>query len=253
MLKSRAQGGRWWTSWYGPEGINVPSWLSCFHPTNSHPLFGLPSAVRYPLPISLLEGTIWILHQVFSPPDYYLIPFYKNTTTKSLMHLLLFYHPFSSRKDVPTGPFWLKKQRHFIFGTLSRQWTLFMGILSHQTLGTGCYWWQYSISWVFHSWGSDNLPKSWFQISQCMLLKQFSNDLPTTKDKFLLSSFHLLLPDSCINHDLTLRTGNLCVPVRWEDVFNCYPGRWRTEAHAQFRTPSISLPIQILLAGPFLQ
>ena len=141
MLKSRAQGGRWWTSWYGPEGINVPSWLSCFHPTNSHPLFGLPSAVRYPLPISLFKGTIWILHQVFSPPDYYLIPFYKNTTTKSLMHLLLFYHPFSSRKDVPTGPFWLKKQRHFIFGTLSRQWTLFMGILSHQTLGTGCYWW----------------------------------------------------------------------------------------------------------------
>lgn len=112
-----------------------------------------------------------------------------------------------------------------------------------------------AFSWVFHSWGSDNLPRSWFQISQCMLLKQFSNDLPTTEDKFILSSFHLLLPDSCINHDLSLRTGNLCAPIRWEDVFNCYPGRWRTdmEAHALFRTPCISLPVLLLLAGLFLQ
>lgn len=88
-----------------------------------------------------------------------------------------------------------------------------------------------------------------------MLLKQFSNDLPTTKDKFILSSFHLLLPSSCINHDLTLRTGNLCVSIRWEHIFNCYLGRckdWHGSTHPiqdSFHFPACLL----LLAGLFLQ
>lgn len=72
----------------------------------------LPNAVRYlPACFSLFKGTKLSIR--FSPhhrlPHPSLSPI-KSTTKKSLMWPLLFYHPFSSRQNGPTGGFWFKKK-----------------------------------------------------------------------------------------------------------------------------------------------
>lgn len=109
---------------------------------------------------------------------------------------------------------------------------------------------------MFHSWDSDNLPKSQFQISWYILLKQFSNHLPTTKDKVILSSFHLLQPDSCIDQEVTFEGWESTGTHRDGSVFLTVTQggrRTNTEAHALFRNPFISLPVLLLLAGLLLQ
>lgn len=127
----------------------------------------------------------------------------------------------------------------------------FSGVLSHQILGTGCYWWpslEYFIAGV-----QITCPKVGFKFPSacCWSNFQMTSQPLRTNLSLVLSICFYPIPASFMIWGL-----GICVyPLDGSMFLTVIRGGGRTdmEAHALFRTPSISLPVLLLLAGLFLQ
>ena len=98
----------------------------------------------------------------------------------------------------------------------------FSGVLSHQILGTGCYWWpslEYFIAGV-----QITCPKVGFKFPSacCWSNFQMTSQPLRTNLSLVLSICFYPIPASLMIWGL-----GICVYPLEEHVFNCYPGRWK--------------------------